>query len=151
MSRSIKMRTVIDRAQDTVRGFLAWGTRREFAFRMRFVVAPRSGISDARERVPLQSSGRMRVVLKAANDKDDLTTSRDWVVEGWGFRNEETAVEAGDRWREVLEIAFAKIRIAADFGDRVPGGGVFTAAGTEWLRKLFGVPQHVPILNDRHG
>ncbi len=90
-------------------------------------------------------------MLATAEGDEPLTTSRNWVVRGWGFPDATTAAEAGELWRSILQVAFAKVRIAADFGDRSARGGGFTIAGLEWMRERSNVSVRSPILNDQLG
>lgn len=142
---------MLDATKERALGALARLTRSQYAFRIRFAVSPRSGLTDPAERIVLWRRGRRVVLLESATRDEPLESSREWVVKGWGYLDEHAAAEAGVQWRSILETAFAKVRLAADFGDRTPGGGRLTSAGTEWLRHQFGVPSRTPILNDRYG
>jgi hypothetical protein len=62
------------------------------------------------------------------------------------FSSLEDAEQAGERWRDVLQRAFAQIRLGADLGGRGPTG-VATHAGLEWLQGQFGQR----VVNDVHG
>ena len=68
------------------------------------------------------------------------------VLRGDGYASEEEALNAGLHCQDALSLTFARLRIGADFGGRVPKSG-FYRSGLEWLRQKTGV-QH---LNDVHG
>lgn len=59
------------------------------------------------------------VVLRGLGESI-IQDSAQIVVEGREYRNEDEAREAGDRWRGLLEKAFAAVNLGADFGDRAP-------------------------------
>jgi hypothetical protein len=61
-------------------------------------------------------------------------------------RSEAEAWSRGAVALDALQLAFARLRIAADFGRRTPNGG-FTNCGFEWL----GSSTEHPIFNDEHG
>jgi hypothetical protein len=62
------------------------------------------------------------------------------------MRLKDEAVTTAYRWRTVLELAFARRNIQADFGDRAPRGSFFFPAGIRMLegsyRRLDNCPSH---------
>lgn len=95
----------------------------------------------------LQDNGEQRVWLKSsASDSERLCDATHLVIRGTGYANEEEAAREGERWRDVISRAFARVHLAADFGDRKPFGSL-TTAGEAWFSERVGHP----VLGDRPG
>jgi hypothetical protein len=104
----------------------------------------------------ISSPGRQMVLAERTADGEDVVlrglgesiiqNSAQLVVEGRHYRTEDEARAAGDRWRGLLEKAFAAINLGADFGDRAPTS-VLTNAGAQ----IFEAQVGQPVLNDVHG
>jgi hypothetical protein len=63
------------------------------------------------------------------------------VVEGSSYATAEEALETGERWRGILERAFAAADLGADFGDSGPTS-VLTDAGAEFFSRSDGRACH---------
>jgi hypothetical protein len=91
------------------------------------------------------SAGGENVVLRGHGDSS-VNESAQLVVEGYDYGNEDEARDAGERWRHLLEKAFAAVNLGADFGDRA-AKSVLTDAG----QKMFSEQLGLPVLDDVHG
>lgn len=85
------------------------------------------------------------VILRGLGD-GVIQDSAQLVVEGRDYRNEDEARTAGNRWRGLLEKAFAAVNLGVDFGDRAPIS-VLTDAGAKFYEAQLGQQ----VLNDVHG
>lgn len=95
----------------------------------------------------LQDNDDRRVWLKSSEAEGErLCDATKLVIRGEGYANEEEAAREGERWRDVVSRAFARVHLAADFGDRKPFG-TLTKAGEAWLSEQVGHP----VLGDRPG
>lgn len=75
-----------------------------------------------------------------------MCDATDLVVRGEGYATEDEAAREGERWRDVISRAFARVHLAGDFGDRKPFGNL-TKAGEAWHSEKRGYP----VLGDRPG
>jgi hypothetical protein len=92
-----------------------------------------------------EDNGERRVWLKSsAADGERLCDATNLVIRGEGYANEEEAAREGERWRDVISRALARVHLAADFGDRKPFG-TLTTAGEAWYSEQVGHP----VLGDR--
>lgn len=81
------------------------------------------------------------------NQGTAISASTDLVFRGDGYQTEDQAHAAAEELRGATTMAFSRLRIGADFGDRAPKG-MFTEAGLQKLRQDSG---HERVLNDVHG
>ncbi|MFD9880226.1 hypothetical protein ACFWZT_02020 [Streptomyces alboflavus] len=88
----------------------------------------------------LGSEGERQVWLKPFGDADQrLCDASKFVIRGEGYATQDDAARDGERWRDVITRAFARVHLAADFGDRQPVN-LLTKAGEEWISRLMGHP-----------
>jgi hypothetical protein len=65
----------------------------------------------------LQDEGKRRVWLKSGRvDGQRLRDATNLVVRGEGYATEDEAARDGERWRDVISRALARVHLAADFG-----------------------------------
>jgi hypothetical protein len=84
---------------------------------------------------------------KNSDERELLAETSEIVLRGSGYASEHEATTTAHRWRTVLELAFARRNIQADFGDRAPGGSFFSPAGIRMMEQHTGAR----VLNDAHG
>ena len=92
------------------------------------------------------ADGEQQVVLESSPSGQSIREAKQLVCLVRPFASAREAQEAGMRWRATLEKAFARMNIAADFGDRAATGGA-TAYGLAALERQYGAR----VLNDVHG
>jgi hypothetical protein len=116
-------------------------------FRIRLILTGSNRVNSQEKTVILAESsvGGQNVVLRG-HGENSINDSDQLVVEGYEYRNEDEARNAGERWRHILEKAFAAVNLGADFGDRA-AKSVLTDAG----QKMFSEQVGQPVLNDVHG
>jgi len=118
-----------------------------YCFRLPFTMPSRTLLGLTEEQFFLQDSGGRRVWLKStAADGERLYDATNLVLRGAGYANEEEAAREGERWRDVITRAFARVHLAADFGDRRPFG-TLTKDGEAWFSEQVGHP----VLGDLPG
>jgi hypothetical protein len=88
-------------------------------FRIRFILSGPTRISSPEKQMVLaeRAADGEDVVLRGLGESI-IQDSAQLVVEGRDYRSEDEARAAGDRWRGLLEKAFAAVNLGADFGDR---------------------------------
>ncbi|MER6220960.1 hypothetical protein ABT189_10240 [Streptomyces sp900105755] len=94
----------------------------------------------------LWDEGEQRVWLKPFGDASQrLCDATNFVIRGEGYATQNDATREGERWRDVISRAFARVHLAADFGDRQPLNAL-TKAGEAWLAEGMGHPvlAHLP-------
>ena len=127
-----------------------------YCFRLPFAMPSRTLLGLTEAQFSLQNDGERRVRLESAKrDGQPLRDATNLVVLGEGYATEDHAAREGERWRDVLSRAFARVHLAADFGDRKPGG-TLTKVGEAWLSEQFGHPvlgarQGVMVFEDQPG
>jgi hypothetical protein len=118
-----------------------------YSFRIRYKVAPRSPISVDTARLDLPGDPEyVEVRLSSVDGHTPIAGSELHAVVSDGYASEGNAWRAAIAYRGYLVRCFAKLRIAADFGDRA-AKSVFTEAGLRILRE----EHDRPVLNDVHG
>jgi hypothetical protein len=92
-----------------------------YCFRIRFRLGTTSRIESEADELLLvpADQGAERVVLRP-RDGLRLRDATELVLRGEGYGNREEAEEAASRWGARLRVAFAQLRIGADFGLRAP-------------------------------
>lgn len=86
------------------------------------------------------------IVLKSTQKDTPIEKAHELVLRSDGYASEEEAWNAGLHCEDALMLAFARLHIGADFGDRAPMS-YFTSAGLKTLQTQTGVR----VLNDVHG
>jgi hypothetical protein len=111
-----------------------------FCFRLPFTMPTISLLGVTDHRLDLFDDGVRRVWLRSARqDEQPLCDATELVVRGEGYDSHKEATREGERWRDVIARAFARVHLAADFGDRRPYG-TLTKAGEEMLSEQAGHP-----------
>lgn len=117
-----------------------------FCFRLPFTMPNRTLLGLTEIQYYLQE-GYRRVWLKSTMvDDQPLSDATSIVLRGEGYATESEAADDGERWRDVLSRAFARLHLAADFGDRKPFA-TLTEAGEKHYSEQLGYP----VLGDRPG
>lgn len=118
-----------------------------FSFRIRFTLPDRERINlhEQSWSLPLGGNGLGSVSLRAVGG-GAIRDSADLVLRGSGYPDSDTAHQTAEVVRDLITIAFARARVAADFGDRAPSSGFFEA-GLRMLKEQHGGR----VLNDIHG
>jgi hypothetical protein len=116
-------------------------------FRIRLILSGPTRINSQEKQMVLaeRAADGEDVVLRGLGESI-IQDSAQLVVEGRNYRSEDEARAGGDRWRGLLEKAFAAVNLGADFGDRAPIS-VLTDAGAQIFEAQLGQP----VLNDVHG
>jgi hypothetical protein len=115
-----------------------------FCFRIRFQLGARVSIDSPETHLLLTGPNGEEVRLQPTAADTALKDASDLALRGYGYDDEAEAAAAADRWRGLVQKAFARVNLGADFGDRAPHGHL-TKAGLEF----FGTGRRV--LNDVHG
>jgi hypothetical protein len=116
-----------------------------YSFRIRFDLGDGVFISSPDTHVQLTGPGPgEEVELRPTAADTALEDARELVLRGRPYDTDAKATEAARRWRGLIQKAFARVNIGADFGDRAPhsfltkhGLGLFKSEGR--------------VLNDVHG
>jgi hypothetical protein len=118
-----------------------------YCFRIRFRLGTSSRIQSATDELVFVSGGDggERVVLRP-RDGIPLREAAEIVLRGAGYGTREEAEEAASRWGDRLRLAFAQLRLGADFGLRAP-----RSAFTPYGLKMFEQTAGDRALNDVHG
>jgi hypothetical protein len=117
-----------------------------FCFRIRFSIGERVGLETSADELVLASGDVERVILRPCVEGVALRDA-DWLcVRGQGYATREKAEEAAAEWATRLRLAFALLRIGADFGVRAPKG-FLTEHGLKMVEQSAGRR----ALNNVHG
>jgi hypothetical protein len=115
---------------------------------MRFKLPQRLRIGIETDKWPLTPENTQpEISLRSKNQGTAISESIDLVFRGDGYASEEASHVAAEDLRDAITMAFARLRIGADFGDRAPKG-MFTEAGLQYLQQD---SSHQRVLNDVHG
>lgn len=120
---------------------------RVFCFRIPFTMPRQRLLGLPEDRFSLHDDGEHRVWLRSsAIEAPPLSEATNLVIRGEGYASKTQAAVEGEMWRDVISRAFARLHLAADFGDRLPFASL-TEAGEAWLSARHGSP----VLADRPG
>jgi hypothetical protein len=117
-----------------------------YSFRIRFNMPDDISIEIDVPKVNLGTYMGCTITLYANEEDTPIKQARKLVLRGDGYATEEEAWNAGLYCKDALSLTFARLRIGADFGGRVPKSGLFRS-GLEWLKQKTGAQ----FLNDVHG
>ena len=117
-----------------------------FSFRIRFRLGERTHIDQATNELALADRDGLRIVIRARDRDQKLRDAREVVIQGDGYASQSDAERGGERWRDRVQRAFARLNIGAQFGEQI-GGGAFTTHGLAWLESEHGRT----VLNDFPG
>lgn len=118
-----------------------------YCFRTRFRLGPWSRIQAATDELVFVAGrdGGEHVVLRPRNGVP-LSEATELVLRGAGYGTRDDAEEAAIRWGKRLRLAFAQLRLGADFGLRAP-----QSAFTQYGLRMVGQASGSRALNDVHG
>ena len=117
-----------------------------YGFRLPFGMSERSLLGIDEPEFELDNDGEVCVILRSTVVDQPLSDAQSLVVRGSGYESEHRAAEEGERWRDVISRALARVHLGADFGDR-RAYGQFTEAGLVLISAQAGVP----VLSDVPG
>lgn len=118
-----------------------------YSFRIRFHISKRTPLNIDAERHDLPAvEGAQNVRLVSVDGETPIVDSRMLAIVSEGYPAEDHARAAGILYRSILVRAFARLRVAADFGDRAPRSMFYGA----YLRELEEKAER-PVLDDIHG
>lgn len=120
-----------------------------YTFRVRFTLGRGVRIQSDADELNLvdEANSDESVRLRPRHRDVGFGDADELVLTGDAYEGEEAAGEAARRWVALLQSAFARLNIGADFGGRAPKGA-FTDAGLQWLEEMTGEGR---FLNDVHG
>ncbi|TDS73146.1 hypothetical protein [Comamonas sp. JUb58] len=118
-----------------------------YSFRIRIIQSPSDYISaDESEILLVNEPNTPLISLKIPSRNQSLNQKQYISLTGKGYLSQVDAENAGKAYETILMIAFASVRIGADFGDRA-ARGIFTNEGIKYLEQSHGQR----VLNDTHG
>ena len=112
----------------------------DFTFRLRLTLPPTVALNVDTPALDLSGPHHPSLTLASADTDLAIRESKDRVLRGAGHSSEEEAVQSGERFRDVLSLAFAWWRIGADFGERRLTGWAFGQNNRWWNTSLPGPP-----------
>ncbi len=117
-----------------------------FSFRIRFHLPDEYSIGITSSELTIGKYMGSDIALKSNQVDTPIEKAHELILRGDNYASPEEAWNAGLHCKDVLILAFARLHIGADFGERAPRSAI-TTAGLEMLGKRTGVH----ILNDVHG
>jgi hypothetical protein len=116
-------------------------------FRIRFRLGARVTIASSAKHLIIDDPFEGKEIrLKPPGKDTPFKDATDLVLRGRPFDTKADAEEAAHRWKGILQKAFSRVNIAADFGGRAPTSA-FTTHGLKMLEGDTGQR----VLNDVHG
>jgi hypothetical protein len=110
-----------------------------YCFRVPFRMSSGSLLDLPEPEYLLDEEPGQRVWLAAVEPVGPLRDALRIVIRGEGLTDDATARDAGERWRDVVCRALARLHLGADFGERMAYGQL-TAAGELWYEEQLGYP-----------
>ncbi len=87
-----------------------------YCFRVRLKMSELSLLDLPGSTHNLRADGLTRVWLASVDTEQPLRDAADIVIRGEGFVSEHEAAQRGERWRDIVSRALARLHLAADFG-----------------------------------
>lgn len=120
---------------------------KNFTFRIRFKLAQSCSISvDYPLAQITETESDKSLSLSSQTGEEPISQTRDLILKSSGWSSAQDAQKTGEQYRDALIVAFACLRIGADFGNRSPKSFI-TPSGVTMLEQHFGGR----VLNDEHG
>ena len=116
-----------------------------YGARVRLKLGVRVRLNAEQDVLVVEDSAERRVTLEAS-PRAPIQGSAQLALIARPYATEAEALEGGRRWRRILEKAFARCNVGADFGDRTP-----TGAATEHYLAQLSAERGIPVVNDIHG
>lgn len=114
--------------------------------RIRFRLGERVRIETTEPELALDLEEGRRIVLRPSPSGASIREAEQLALFVQPYATEAEALDAGTRWRAMVEKAFARLNIGADFGDRAA-----TGAATQHGLSAFAAQVGSRVLNDVHG
>ncbi|OKH38985.1 hypothetical protein NIES2119_07535 [[Phormidium ambiguum] IAM M-71] len=93
----------------------------DFTFRARFKLAKTCSINIEASSIQVTVPGTEKLLLLSSHEYEKtISKAHDLVLESRGWSSNQEALTAGEQYRDALMVAFACLRIGADFGNRSP-------------------------------
>jgi hypothetical protein len=91
----------------------------DYCFRIRFRLAERLNINSPAHDIPIADPvyGK-EVVLKSAESEKPIAEAKHLALIAKSYDSEQQATAAGEWWKAVLQKAFSRVLVGADFGAR---------------------------------
>lgn len=100
-----------------------------YCFRLPFTMPSTTRLGLAAAELLIHEEGEQRIWLKSSEKKGQpLRDAANFVVRGEGYATHDEAALGGERWRDVISRSFARMHLAADFGDQDPSSSSTTTA-----------------------
>src|SRR3972149_10570310 len=112
----------------------------DFTFRLRLTLPPTVALNVDTPALDLSVPPPPSLTLASADTDLAIRGSKDRVLRGAGHSSEEEAVQSGERFRDVLSLAFAWLRIGSALGERRLTGWAFGQNNRWWNTSLPGPP-----------
>ena len=88
--------------------------------RIRFRTSDKRPLEINDEEIEIPHEGKDKLVLRSKEPGKTILNSVELILEGTGYENKEEAFRYGTKYKNALSLAFAYLRLPADFGDRSP-------------------------------
>lgn len=111
----------------------------KYCFRVPFRMSPRSLLDLPEPAHDLEVRDGVRVWLSAVEPHGPLRDALRIVIHGEGYASGSSALEAGERWRDIVCRALARVHLCADLGERMAYGRL-TEEGERWYATQIGHP-----------
>jgi hypothetical protein len=118
-----------------------------YGFSIRFRFPPGARLPFDEPKWLLGTRGAETVHIASVDQETALSHAGEAVLSGRGFSSSEEAGAAGQRWRDIAHVAFARLNIGVDFRERSLVRGGLSDDALEMLSKEHGVR----VINDRPG
>ncbi|CAM3150884.1 hypothetical protein BST27_23385 [Mycobacterium intermedium] len=133
----------------------------KFMFRNRFVIKNKflnvesdkyllTG-ADAENRVAIRAGEMRSDGLRPDTDKAKICNCDILILEGRGYADFDSALQAGRKWRQILISILPHLDISADFGDDDDDQLELPPSRPKAVNEMFGVPLDASIYQDRIG
>lgn len=119
-----------------------------YGFRIRFRFPKGARLPVHEPTWVLEEKGDATVKIVAVDEVTAIAEASDASLLGAGYATEQEAVAAGNRWRAVMQVAFARLNIGVDFHERSPelAGGF-----SDYALAALAEEHARPVVNDRPG
>jgi len=88
--------------------------------RIRFRTSDKRPLEIESEKIEIPHDGNDKLILRSKESGKIILNSTDLILEGFGYKDQEEAYQTGIKYKNALSLAFAYLRLPADFGDRSP-------------------------------
>ena len=117
-----------------------------YSIRIRFKISTNRPLEIKENIIEIPHQGADKLYLHSVNIVESILISKELVLEGEGYETEEIARSTGEKYLYALSLAFAQLKLSADFEDKSSGKVIISDFWLKEIAQETGLMAHHDIL-----